>query len=63
VAVDNDKLNAFLGQFVQDLGAAVQAGMVVLGHRLGLYRAMAGAGPLSPARCTYPARSSSPWPA
>jgi SAM-dependent methyltransferase len=49
MAVDEDKLNDFLGQFVQDLGATVQAGMVVLGHRLGLYRAMAGAGPLSPA--------------
>jgi hypothetical protein len=49
MAVDETKLNAFLGQFVQDLGATVQAGMVVLGHRLGLYRAMAGAGPLSPA--------------
>ena len=49
MAVDEDKLNTFLGQFVQDLGATVQAGMVVLGHRLGLYRAMAGAGPLSPA--------------
>jgi SAM-dependent methyltransferase len=49
VAVDESKLNEFLGQFVQDLGATMQAGMVVLGHRLGLYRAMAGAGPLSPA--------------
>src|SRR5215208_431154 len=49
VAVDETKLNDFLGQFVQDLGATVQAGMVVLGHRLGLYRAMAGAGPLRPA--------------
>ena len=49
MAVDESKLNEFLGQFVQDLGATVHAGMVVLGHRLGLYRAMAGAGPLSPA--------------
>jgi SAM-dependent methyltransferase len=49
VAVDETRLNEFLGQFVQDLGATVQAGMVVLGHRLGLYRAMAGAGPLTPA--------------
>ena len=49
MAVDENKLNAFMGQFAQDLGATVQAGMVVLGHRLGLYRAMAGAGPLSPA--------------
>jgi hypothetical protein len=37
VAVNEGKLNAFPGQFVQDLGATVQAGMVVLGHRLGLY--------------------------
>jgi SAM-dependent methyltransferase len=49
VAVDESKLNEFLGQFVQDLGATVQAGLVVIGHRLGLYRAMAGAGPLTPA--------------
>ena len=49
MAVDEDRLNDFLGQFTQDLGATVQAGMVVLGHRLGLYRAMAAAGPLSPA--------------
>ena len=49
MAVDESKLNEFLGQFVQDLGATVQAGLVVIGHRLGLYRAMAGAGPLTPA--------------
>ena len=53
MAVDENKLNAFMGQFAQDLGATVQAGMVVLGHRLGLYRAMAGAGPLSPAGPVY----------
>ena len=40
-AVDPDKLNAMLGQFVSDLGAAVHAGMVVLGDRLGLYKALA----------------------
>jgi hypothetical protein len=41
MAVDTDKLNAFLGQFVGDLGAAVHAGMVVIGERLGLYKALA----------------------
>jgi len=41
VAIDNDKLNAFLGQFVGDLGAAVHAGMVVIGEKLGLYKALA----------------------
>ena len=44
MAVDMDKLNAFIGQFVTDLGAAVSAGMVVIGDRLGLYKALA-AGP------------------
>ena len=41
MAVDMDKLNAFVGQFVGDLGAAVHAGMVVIGERLGLYKALA----------------------
>ncbi|HMF78491.1 MAG TPA: class I SAM-dependent methyltransferase [Bryobacteraceae bacterium] len=44
--LDVSKLNAFIGQFVTDLGAAVHAGMVVIGEKLGLYRALA-AGPMS----------------
>ncbi len=48
MAIDMDKLNAFIGQFVGDLGAAVHAGMVVIGERLGLYKALA-AGPLTSA--------------
>jgi len=36
-----NKLNAFMGQFVGDLGATVHAGMVVIGERLGLYKALA----------------------
>ena len=46
MALDHDKLNAFVGQFVSDVGAAVHAGMVVIGERLGLYKALAG-GPLT----------------
>ncbi len=41
MAIDMDKLNAFIGRFVGDLGAAVHAGMVVIGERLGLYKALA----------------------
>jgi SAM-dependent methyltransferase len=41
-ALDMNKLNAFVGQFVTDLGAAVHAGMVVIGEKLGLYKALAG---------------------
>jgi SAM-dependent methyltransferase len=36
-----NKLNAFIGQFVTDLGAAVHTGMVVIGEKLGLYKALA----------------------
>ena len=47
-SLDMDKLNAFVGRFVGDLGAAVHAGMVVIGERLGLYKALA-AGPMTSA--------------
>jgi SAM-dependent methyltransferase len=46
--VDMDKLNAFIGQFVTDLGASVHAGMVVIGEKLGLYKALA-THPMDPA--------------
>jgi SAM-dependent methyltransferase len=39
--IDSDKLDQLLGRFVGDLGATVAAGNVVIGHRLGLYRALA----------------------
>jgi len=41
MAIDETRLNDFLGRFVADLGAAGAAGNVVIGHRLGLYRALA----------------------
>jgi len=41
MAIDTDKLNHFLNQFVTDLGAAAHCGMVVIGERLGLYKALA----------------------
>ena len=47
-ALDMDKLNAFIGRFVTDLGAAVHTGMVVIGEKLGLYKALA-AGPMTSA--------------
>lgn len=40
-AIDMNKLNSFIGQFVTDLGAAVHTGMVVIGEKLGLYKALA----------------------
>src|SRR3982074_1107926 len=47
-AINEDRLNALMGQVIGELGATVNAGLIVLGDRLGLYRAMAGAGPIRP---------------
>ena len=41
-SVDPDKLNAFLGRMVGDLGAIASGALVLLGDRLGLFRAMRG---------------------
>jgi len=44
-----DQLTILLGRFVQDLGATVSAGNVLIGDELGLYRALAESGPFTPA--------------
>jgi SAM-dependent methyltransferase len=48
--VDPAKLEAFVGQAVTDLAASISGLLLHLGDRLGLYRAMAGAGRLSSAQ-------------
>ncbi len=47
--LDMDRLNDFAGRMVGDLGAAMSAALVVLGDRLGLYKALAGLGAATPA--------------
>jgi ubiquinone/menaquinone biosynthesis C-methylase UbiE len=47
MAIDEARLMQFLDRFVGDLGATMAAGNIVVGDRLGLYRALAG-GPLQP---------------
>ena len=49
VEPDESRLNAFMEKAVADMGAAIHAALVVLGDKLGLYKAMAGAGWMSPA--------------
>lgn len=39
--IDENKLNELLGRFVGDLGATLHAGSIVIGEKLGLYKAMA----------------------
>jgi SAM-dependent methyltransferase len=41
MAIDNEKLNAFLGKAVGDLGAALSGVLMSIGDELGLYRALA----------------------
>jgi ubiquinone/menaquinone biosynthesis C-methylase UbiE len=41
MAIDEGKLNEFVGKFVGDLGATINAGNVVVGHRLGLFASIA----------------------
>jgi len=50
MAVDMEKLNSFVGQFVGDLGAAVHTGMVVIGEKLNLYKTLAAEGPMTSAQ-------------
>jgi SAM-dependent methyltransferase len=46
--IDQAKLEQFAGQAVGDVGAAISGLLVHIGDQLGLYRAMAGAGPVTP---------------
>ncbi|MEP7053992.1 MAG: class I SAM-dependent methyltransferase [Actinomycetota bacterium] len=47
--IDQAKLEAFVGQAVVDMGAAISGLLLHIGDRLGLYKAMAGAGPITSA--------------
>jgi 2-polyprenyl-3-methyl-5-hydroxy-6-metoxy-1,4-benzoquinol methylase len=47
--IDEAKLEQFMGQFVQDLGAAITAPLVLIGDKLGLYKAMADGEPVTAA--------------
>jgi SAM-dependent methyltransferase len=47
--IDEAKLEAFMGQFVGDLGAALSVATVITGDQLGLYKAMADGESITPA--------------
>jgi 2-polyprenyl-3-methyl-5-hydroxy-6-metoxy-1,4-benzoquinol methylase len=49
VEVDGDKLMQFVFRAVEEVGATVNAALVVMGDKLGLYRGLAAAGAQSPA--------------
>jgi SAM-dependent methyltransferase len=47
--VNQDRLNTFMGKMLGDVGAAMGASLMLVGDKLGLYRALAAEGPLTPA--------------
>jgi hypothetical protein len=47
--VDGDRLMAFVFRAVGEIGATLNTALVVMGDRLGSYRALAGTGPTTPA--------------
>ncbi|MFZ0037028.1 MAG: methyltransferase domain-containing protein [Candidatus Acidiferrales bacterium] len=47
VPIDEAKLHAFLGQAIGEMGAAINAALILIGDKLGLYKGMANAGPLT----------------
>jgi SAM-dependent methyltransferase len=49
VQIDVDKLMQFVFRAVDEVGATLNTALVVMGDKLGLYRGLADAGPLSPA--------------
>ncbi len=46
---DQAKLHEFMGKMLQDMGAAATGALVVIGDKLGLYKALAAGGSLTPA--------------
>jgi SAM-dependent methyltransferase len=48
LALDPEKLEKFVFRAVEEVGATLNTALVVMGDKLGLYRALAGAGPLTP---------------
>jgi 2-polyprenyl-3-methyl-5-hydroxy-6-metoxy-1,4-benzoquinol methylase len=47
--LDQKKVEEFLGKAIQDVAATFHAGLVLIGDKLGLYRALADGGPQTPA--------------
>jgi len=47
--IDQAKLHEFVMKAVGEMGAAMNAALILVGDKLGLYKAMAGAGPLTSA--------------
>ncbi len=48
-SINEDRMHEFLGKVVGDFGASLSSSLAYLGQKLGLYKAMASGGPVTPA--------------
>lgn len=49
MALDQERLNSFVGKILDDIGAAMNTALLLVGDRLGLYKALAAGGPMTSA--------------
>ena len=61
MAVDTDKLMSFVFRAVDEVGATLNSALVVMGDKLGLYRALAGAGALTPSELAGRTATAEPY--
>ena len=61
--IDTDKLMSFVYRAVDEVGATLNAALVVMGDKLGYYRDLAEHGPTTPARASRrrDGRPAVPW--
>ncbi|MFE3322701.1 class I SAM-dependent methyltransferase [Nocardia sp. NPDC059195] len=59
--VDIDKLMAFVFRSVDEIGATLNTALVVMGDKLGYYRAMAASGPTTPKRLADDTGTTEPY--
>ena len=59
--VDGDKLMAFVFRAVEEVGATLNTSLVVMGDKLGYYRAMAASGPTTPRRLAADTGTAEPY--
>jgi SAM-dependent methyltransferase len=60
-AIDMDRLMAFVFRAVDEVGATLNAGLVVMGDKLGYYRAMVAHGPITPSRLADATETGEPY--
>jgi 2-polyprenyl-3-methyl-5-hydroxy-6-metoxy-1,4-benzoquinol methylase len=59
--IDTKKIEDFLGRVITDFGGAMGVTLAYMGDKLGLYKAMAFSGPLSPAELAERTQTSEPY--